>query len=254
MQSELERKRKKTAERLHIAIHGVPRHLAIIMDGNGRWAIRRGMHRFEGHRQGARIVELIVKHSVKIGIEYLTIYAFSMQNWKRSKQEVDFLMHLYAEYLIKMRGLLMEDNVRLVHLGRRNELPRTVRMELAETVNITSDNTGMVLGFALNYASRAEITEAIKKIVEEYQTGELKLDSIDQQCLSDHLCTAGWCDPDLLIRTSGEMRMSNFLLWQISYTEFFVTDTLWPDFDTCELEKAIKIYAKRSRRFGAYVS
>jgi len=254
MESELERKRKKTAERLHIAIHGVPRHLAIIMDGNGRWAIRRGMHRVEGHRQGARIVELIVKHSVKIGIEYLTIYAFSMQNWKRSKQEIAFLMHLYAEYLIKMRGLLMEDNVRLVHLGRTNELPRTVEMELAETVNITSDNTGMVLGFALNYASRAEITDAIKKIVEEYQTGELKLDSIDQQCLGDHLGTAGWCDPDLLIRTSGEMRMSNFLLWQISHTEFFVTDTLWPEFDTYELEKAIKTYAKRSRRLGAYVS
>lgn len=254
MESELERKRKKTAERLHIGSHGVPRHIAIIMDGNGRWAIRRGLPRSEGHRQGARIVEIITKHCVEIGIEYLTIYAFSMQNWKRSKEEIDFLMHLYAEYLRQMRALLMEDNIRLVHLGRTKGLSRIVEMELVETVKLTGVNTGMVLGFALNYASRAEIVYAIKKIVEEYQTGQLKLDSIDQQCLSDHLGTAGWCDPDLLIRTSGEMRISNFLLWQISYTEFYVTDILWPEFDANELEKAIKAYAKRTRRFGAYVS
>ena len=245
-----EQKRRQAAERLGLDMHGIPRHIAIIMDGNGRWATNAGLSRFEGHLQGAKVVETIAQCCVDIGIEYLTLYSFSMQNWKRPADEVDFLMHLYARYLEAIRPNLMRNNAKLAHLGRTEKLPEMVTDALAETVRLTSSNTGMVLGLALNYGARTEIVDAIKRIAQEYKAGELKLDAIDQACVSNHLYTAGWAEPDLLIRTSGEMRISNFLLWQVSYTEFYVTDTLWPDFGAGDLAEAIRAYAGRSRRFG----
>jgi len=245
-----EQKRRQAADRLNLQPLGIPRHIAIIMDGNGRWATRAGLSRFEGHLRGAKVVETIAQCCVDTGVEYLTLYSFSMQNWKRPSEEVDFLMNLYAKYLAEIRPNLMRNNVKLIHLGRTEKLPRMVTDAMNETVKLTGENTGMVLGLALNYGARTELVDAVKKIAQEYKAGELKLDEIDQACLSNHLYTAGWAEPDLLIRTSGEMRISNFLLWQISYTEFYVTDTLWPDFGAGDLDEAIRAYANRSRRFG----
>jgi undecaprenyl diphosphate synthase len=246
-----EQKLKTTAERLGLTLDRMPRHIAIIMDGNGRWAQKRNLPRAEGHRQGGKTVEAIAQHCVDIGIQSLTIYSFSMENWKRPKDEVDALMHLYGEYLIRIRPTLMKNNVKLVHLGRLSQLPPKVQKELTKTIELTAANTGMILALALNYSSRAEIIDAAKKIAQEYKDGSLALDDIDENCISRRLYTAGLPDPDLLIRTANEMRVSNFLLWQISYSEFYVTDTLWPDFTGKDLEKAILTYSQRSRRFGS---
>jgi len=247
----MDNKLLQTAHRLGISPEDMPRHIAIIMDGNGRWAKMRGLPRHEGHRQGAKTAEKISQCCVDFGIEVLTLYSFSMENWKRPKDEVDALMHLYAEYLVKMRPKLMEDNVKLIHLGRKSALPKLVKKALDETIEKTSANTGMVFALALNYGGRAEIIDAVKEIACLHKSGELPLDKIDEQCISSHLYTAGLGDPDLLIRTANEMRVSNFLLWQISYSEFYVTDTLWPDFDKPDLEKAILAYSQRTRRFGS---
>ncbi len=220
------------------------------MDGNGRWAQKRGLHRARGHRQGARTVERIALCCVNLGIESLTLYSFSIENWKRPRAEVDALMHLYAEYLVRIRPTLMKNNVKLIHLGRLAQLPLPVKTELIKTVEMTVANTGMILALALNYGARAEIIDATRKIAQEYKDGQLSLEGIDEQCISRHLYTAGLFEPDLLIRTANELRVSNFLLWQISYSEFYVTKTLWPDFKKADLEKAILAYAKRTRRFG----
>ena len=229
----------------------MPRNVAIIMDGNGRWAQQKGQQRLKGHYQGAKIVETIALHAVDLGIESLTLYSFSMENWKRPKEEIDGLMYLYTRYLIGIREMLTKNNVKLIHLGHTTQLPADVKAELAETMRITANNTGMVLAMALNYGSRTEITDATRKIAQEYKNGDLQLKDINEQCLSQHLYTAGLADPDLLIRTANEMRISNFLLWQISYAEFYVTKTLWPDFKNADLEKAIVAYAQRKRRFGS---
>ncbi len=249
----MEDKLIQTAHRLGIKPEDMPRHIAIIMDGNGRWAQKRGLPRHEGHRQGGKTTEKISKCCVDFGIETLTVYSFSMENWKRPREEVDALMHLYAEYLVKMRPTLMRDNVKLVHLGRMDPLPQVVKDALLGTIEMTSANTGMVFAVALNYSGRAEIIDATKEIARQYKVGELALDAINEQCISDHLYTAGLHDPDLLIRTANETRVSNFLLWQISYSEFYVTETLWPDFEQADLEKAILAYTKRTRRFGSVV-
>jgi undecaprenyl diphosphate synthase len=241
----------KTAKRLGLRVRQMPRNIAIIMDGNGRWAQQKGLPRAEGHRQGGKTVEKIAQHCVDFGIESLTLYSFSLENWERPRTEVNALMHLYTEYLIRIRPTLMKNNVKLIHLGRLTQLPRTVKIELLRTVEVTAANTGMVLALALNYAGRAEITDAVRDIARECKTGELRLKDIDEQCVSRHLYTAGLPDPDLLIRTANEMRVSNFLLWQISYSEFYVTKTLWPDFKNSDLEQAILAYAGRTRRFGA---
>jgi undecaprenyl diphosphate synthase len=247
---DIEEKLKKTAQRLGLMTRQVPRHIAIIMDGNGRWAQRRNLPRAEGHRQGAKTVEKIAQLCVDFGIEFLTLYSFSIENWKRPKTEVNSLMHLYTEYLARIRPTLMKNYVKLVHLGRLAQLPPEVKKELTETIELTAANTGMKLALALNYGGRAEIIDAAKKIAQEYKKGQLNLNDIDEQCISRHLYTAGMSEPDLLIRTANEMRISNFLLWQISYSEFYVTKTLWPDFKKSDLEKAILAYAKRDRRFG----
>ena len=239
-----------TAKRLGIELEKIPHHIAIIMDGNGRWATQRGLPRFQGHRQGARTVEKIVDYCVDLGIECLTLYSFSLQNWKRPKLEVAFLMQLYTRYLVGIRKTLKEHNVRLVHMGRTEKLPLKLVRELNKTVEISSKYTGMVLALALNYGSREEIIDGVKKICRECADGKLDVEKIDENIISNSLYTASLPDPDLLIRTSDEKRISNFLLWQLSYTEFYVTDTLWPDFAPADVDKAIIEYSKRARRLG----
>ena len=245
-----EEKLSKTASRLGLALEQIPRHIAIIMDGNGRWARQRSLPRVEGHREGAGIIESIALHCVDLGIESLTLYSFSIENWKRPQDEISALMHIHSEHLVSIRPTLMNNNVKLLHLGRIAGLPDTVRGDLTDTMEMTAGNTGMKLALALNYGGRAEIVDAAKRIAQEYENGELSLEDIDEQCISDHLYEPRVADPDLLIRTANEMRISNFLLWQVSYCEFYITKTLWPDFTNASIEEAIAAYAKRIRRFG----
>ena len=247
----MEQKLKATAERLGLQSERMPRHLAVIMDGNGRWAQRRGLPRYEGHGQGARTAEMISLRCVDLGIQSVTLYVFSTENWKRPQEEIDALMHLYSGYLVSIRPTLIKNNVRFAHLGRMAGLPNSVQDALRGTADATKDNTGMVLAMALNYSGRTEIIDATRALAEKVKQGQLQPEEIDEQLFSQHLYTKEMPDPDLLIRTADELRVSNFLLWQISYSEFYVTDTLWPDFDAAELEKAITAYAERDRRFGA---
>lgn len=246
----IEQNRVKAAARLGIKPEKIPHHIAIIMDGNGRWATQRGKQRFEGHRQGARVVEKIVLHCVNTGLECLTLYSFSLQNWKRPKLEVSFLMQLYIRYLVGIRKTLAKYNVRLIHLGRTEKLPPKLIKELNKTVELSAGHTGMVLALALNYGSREEILDAVKKISKRCVDGKLKSKDIDEKTISGNLYTAGLPDPDLVIRTSNELRISNFLLWQISYAEFFVTPTLWPDFTADDIDEAVIAFSGRSRRMG----
>jgi undecaprenyl diphosphate synthase len=236
---------------LGIAPEQLPRHVAIIMDGNGRWARRRNLPRTVGHAEGARVVRRIVTESARLGIEALTLYSFSLENWRRPPEEIDALMHLYAEYLISERPTVMHHNIRLRHLGRREGLPDVVLEELDRSVACSTANTGMWLNLAFNYGSRAEIVSAVRKLAAQSAQGKLRPEQIDDAAIDAALDTAGLPDPDLLIRTAGEMRISNFLLWQISYAEFYVTEVLWPEFEEREFHKALLAYAGRHRRFGA---
>jgi len=245
-----EEKLAVTASRLGLTLEQIPRHIAIIMDGNGRWAQQRSLPRVEGHREGARIIEEIALHCVDLGIETLTLYSFSMENWKRPRAEIDALMHIHSEHLVNIRPTLMRNNVKLLHLGRMTGLPATLRNDLVDTMDLTTANTGMRLALALNYGGRAEIVDAVKKIAQEHKKGKLRLEDIDEQCVGNHMYEAALADPDLLVRTANEMRISNFLLWQVSYSEFYVTKTLWPSFTKVSMEEAITAYAKRTRRFG----
>ena len=220
------------------------------MDGNGRWAKRKGKRRLEGHRQGGKVVEKIALDAVDLGLESLILYAFSTENWKRPKKEIDGLMHLYSQYLVGIRPMMMKNKVKLVHLGRVDNLTAELQKDLAESIEMTAENDGMKLGLALNYSGRGELIDAAKRIAEEYKSGKIGLEDIDEDCMSDHLYTTEIAEPDLLIRTANEKRISNFLLWQISYSEFYVTETCWPDFKKADLEKAMLVYAKRERRFG----
>ena len=232
----------------------LPRHIAIIMDGNGRWANLRSMPRIRGHMEGAANVRQITTHCARLRLDALTLYGFSAENWKRPKEEVDALMDLYVEYLAKERETIMENNVKLVQIGRREGLPDPVIRELDTTQSMSAGNTGLKLCLAINYGARDEIVDAVRAIVRRVQAGELAPDDIDEQTVSQSLYTAGVPDPDLLIRTAGEMRISNFLLWQISYTELHVTDVLWPDFGNEDLNVAIRTFANRERRFGTVLS
>jgi undecaprenyl diphosphate synthase len=235
---------------LGVSDERIPRSVAIIMDGNGRWAKQRGLPRPAGHEQGAKVVRTIVSEAARLGLSALTLYSFSIENWRRPKDEVSALMHLYADTLIRERPTIMEHNVRLRHLGRREGLPASVLHELDVTVEASKNNTGMYLCLALNYGSRTEILDAITRIARQVKQGTLDPERIDEAVFNDALDTAGIPDPDLLIRTAGEMRISNFLLWQISYAELFVTDVFWPDFEEEEFHKGILAYANRNRRFG----
>ena len=250
LEESFDEKLKRTADRLGLEPARMPHHIAIIMDGNGRWATEKGKRRGEGHRRGGKTVEEIAQNCVDLGIESLTLYSFSNENWKRPKYEIAGLMDLYAYYLSGIRAMLKRNRVKLIHLGRGDRLPKKVKKELAKTMELTSANTGMTLALALDYGGRTEIADAAKKIAQEYKDGQLGLDDIDEQCISDHLYAPGFAEPDLLIRTANEMRISNFLLWQISYSEFYVTKTLWPDFKQEDLEEAMIAYAQRGRRFG----
>ena len=222
----------------------VPVHVAIIMDGNGRWAQKRGLHRTEGHRAGVKTVKKIVKTASDNGIKYLTLYAFSTENWKRSKEEVNFLLNLFAEVLKDYLNELRDNNVKLKFIGDIQGLPYFLRKVLEYSENATKKDTGLVLNIAINYGGRREIVQAVKRICRE------KIRDINEENFSDYLYTAGQPDPDIIIRTSGEMRLSNFLLYQSSYSELFFTDTLWPDFTEEEFLKIIEEFGKRKRKFG----
>ena len=228
----------------------LPRHIAIIMDGNGRWAKRQGLDRSEGHRAGRASVRDVVEACGQLGIEVLTLYAFSVENRNRPWREVLALMRLLRDAAREELEELMENNVRLMTMGRTDELPRTSREALRHTMERTAGNTGLILNLALNYGGRTEIVDAFRRMASEIERGELTVEQITEQCVSDHLYTAGLPDPDLFIRTSGEMRVSNFLLYQIAYTEIWVTDVLWPDFRREHLYQAIESYQGRERRFG----
>ncbi len=238
-------------ELLELAPEQLPRHIAIIMDGNGRWARSRGLPRLSGHEAGAKTVRRIVTHCARLRIDTLTLYSFSSENWKRPKDEIDHLMDLYARYLVAERDTIMENNVRFLHIGRRVGLSEAILAELDQTIAISCGNSGLKLCLALNYGSRDEIVDAVRKIGVAVQAGTVDPTAIGQQIIADALYTAGIPDPDLLIRTAGERRLSNFLLWQTSYAEFYVCDVLWPDFRVEDLDEAIKDFAHRERRHGA---
>jgi undecaprenyl diphosphate synthase len=249
--NDMDQKLAATAARLGLRPEQMPRNLAIIMDGNGRWAQSRNLPRYEGHGQGAQTAQMMSQRCVDLGMQSLTLYSFSTENWKRPKTEVNALMHLYAEYLVGIRPILERDNVKLLHLGREEGLPQSVCDALHKTMELTQANTGMLLALALNYSGRVEIVDTTRAIAQACVDGRLKPEEIDEKCFSGHLYKAELPDPDLLIRTASELRVSNFLLWQISYSEFYVTDTLWPDFNDESLDQAILAYASRARRFGA---
>jgi undecaprenyl diphosphate synthase len=235
---------------LGIAAERVPRHIAIIMDGNGRWAKQRQWLRIRGHESGAKNVRNVVTHCARLGVEALTLFSFSSENWKRPRAEVDALMALYVKYLIAERETIMANDVRFVHLGRREGLPQSVLNEMDITAEASRQNNGLRLCLALNYGSRDEIVDAVRKIAVSVKAGEVQPADINAALIDASLYTAGLPDPDLLIRTAGENRISNFLLWQISYAEIYVTDVLWPEFRVEELNAAIKDFAARERRFG----
>jgi undecaprenyl diphosphate synthase len=229
----------------------IPKHIAIIMDGNGRWAKAKNMVRVQGHRAGAESVREVVKAAGEFGVKYLTLYAFSVENWKRPKGEVNTLMGLLEKFLRDELDELIKNNIRLQAIGRLSDLPDNVREQLHQGIQATRENTGLILIFALSYSGRVEIIEAVHSIVREIRLGHLDSAQIDEQVFSHHLYTRYYPDPDLLIRTSGEMRLSNFLLWQLSYTEIYITPTLWPDFRRPDLAEAIIDYGNRQRRFGS---
>jgi undecaprenyl diphosphate synthase len=232
-------------------LKNIPRHIAIIMDGNGRWAKERGLPRTEGHRNGADTVRRVTEACGELGVEFLTLYAFSSENWKRPKREVEALMKLLEAFLRTKTPEMIEQNVRLQAIGRLHDLPQSCQQQLHRSIEQTSQNTGLTLILALSYGGREEIVDGVKSLLESIERGHLDKCMIDTEVFSKHLYTRYYPDPDLLIRTSGEMRLSNFLLWQLSYTEFYITETLWPDFGKPDLVNAIASYAKRHRRFGA---
>ncbi|MED5330289.1 MAG: polyprenyl diphosphate synthase [Planctomycetota bacterium] len=230
----------------------LPRHVAIIMDGNGRWATSQGSLRTKGHERGAKTVRAITTECASLGIEQLTLYAFSLENWKRPRAEIAFLMNLLKRFLVQERPILMENNVRLTAIGRLDELPAGVRQELDQSVEMSSANTGLNLCLALAYGGRAEIVDACRTIAERVREGALEPNAMSEEVIAEHLYQPG-CDPDLLIRTAGESRISNFLLWQISYAEIYITTKCWPEFSVDEFHRALRAFAGRTRKFGGLV-
>ncbi|RXS23343.1 isoprenyl transferase [Staphylococcus saprophyticus] len=231
-------------------LHNIPEHVAIIMDGNGRWAKQRKLPRIKGHYQGMRTVKKITKVASDIGIKYLTLYAFSTENWTRPENEVNYIMNLPVNFLKTFLPELIENNVKVETIGFMEYLPSSTLKAIAKAKEDTKDNTGLKLIFAINYGGRAEILNSVKTIYDELTAKGLTSDDITEQMIDDHLMTHAYPDPDLLIRTSGEQRISNFLIWQVSYSEFIFNEKLWPDFDKEELINCIKIYQSRQRRFG----
>ena len=228
----------------------LPSHISVIMDGNGRWATRQGKERGEGHIAGISSLRETITACVRLGIDVLSAYAFSTENWKRPQHEVDLLMHLFATTLLKELPLFHQENVRLVFLGDIEALPEKTREVFEEGLAETAGNTGMVLALAVNYGARAELARAARTLAARVASGDINIEDIDEGAVAASLYTADLPDPELLIRTSGELRLSNYLLWQLAYSEFYVTDTLWQDFDRWELLRGIKAFQGRDRRFG----
>lgn len=240
LQERIERVRKKP----------VPEHIAIIMDGNGRWANNRAMPRIAGHHEGMKVVRKITIMANRLGVNTLTLYAFSTENWKRPKPEVDYLMKLPEEFLGTYLPELASENVKVKMIGYSDQLPSHTYRAVESAMNKTKENTGLILNFALNYGSRAEIIDAVKNVAIEVEKGNLRSNEMNEEIFSNYLMTKGLPDPDLLIRTSGEIRLSNFMLWQLAYSEFWFTDVLWPDFTEEHLIQAIEEFQNRQRRFG----
>jgi undecaprenyl diphosphate synthase len=232
----------------------LPRHIAIIMDGNGRWAQRRGLPRIVGHRRGIQSVRAVTEEGCRLGLDQLTLYCLSVENWKRPPRELTFLMRLLRHFLVVERSELIEQNVQLKMIGRRDGLPEDVMREFERTAELTASNDGMVLCLAVNYGGRSEIADAARRLAEDIRAGRLDPDQVDEATFASYLYTDGMSDPDLLIRTAGEMRISNFLLWQISYAELWITPTLWPDFRGDDLLEGCRVFAGRERKFGGLPS
>lgn len=228
----------------------IPKSIAIILDGNGRWAEKRNLPRAMGHKAGCETLEKTVEDCVRLGVECLTVYAFSTENWKRSALEVGALMKLLRFYMVKLIDVANKNNVKAVMIGDESRFEPDIRKGIKKLIEATKNNTGMVFAFAINYGGRDEIKRAVENIVDDVESGKISKSDISEELISSYLDTKDLPDPDLLIRTSGELRVSNFLLWQIAYSEFYITDTLWPDFDKEELLKAIESYSRRQRRFG----
>ncbi len=240
-------KKKKNFE---LDYSNLPVHIGVIMDGNGRWAKKRGLPRSAGHQAGADTLKKIVTECNKMGIKYITVYAFSTENWKRPKEEVDFLMNLLMNYLKNAEKTLAGENVVIRAIGSRDELSEEMREQILKTENFTKNNTGIVMNIALNYGSREEIISSVRTIAERVAGGEINISDINADMISDNLYTKGQPDPDLIIRTSNELRLSNFMMWQASYSELYFTERLWPDFSVEDLHKAIAEYQRRNRRYG----
>jgi undecaprenyl diphosphate synthase len=228
----------------------LPRHIAIIMDGNGRWAERQGLPRIEGHRRGVESVRRTTEECARLGIEQLTLYCLSSENWKRPQGEVDFLMHLLEQYMIEERTTIMDQDISVSVIGRRDGIPAATLAEMDKTIEMTAANRGTRLCLAINYGARTELLDAVRRIVSDVQDGSLDPANLDESTITSRLYSAGMPDPDLLIRTAGELRVSNFLLWQISYTEIWITELCWPEFREQTLHEAIGAFAARQRRFG----
>jgi len=241
---------KSSASEEGVVAEKKPKHIAIIMDGNGRWAQQQGLPRIEGHLRGVESVRRIMEACRDLDVEVLTLFCLSSENWKRPAAELEFLMALLREYLIAERDTLVKNNLRLRIIGRRERMPPDVQSEMDRTLEACSANTGMTLCLAINYGARSELVDCVRALAEQVVAGTLKPTDISEQSIDSELYTAGLPDPDLLIRTSGEMRISNFLLWQISYSELWVTETAWPEFDRQHLEAAIAEFSNRQRRFG----
>ena len=228
----------------------LPRHIAIIMDGNGRWAQSRDLPRIEGHRRGVSTVRMVSEASAELGINTITLYCLSSENWKRPKAELDFLMHLLEQYLIEERKTIMEQDLRLQVIGRRDRLPQTVLEQMDRSISMSSGNTGTRLVLAIDYGGRDEITTAVRSLAEKVKSGQLDTENIDEEAVSDHLYTASLPEVDLMIRTGGDMRVSNFLLWQLSYAELWITEKCWPEFSKQDFVSALIDFNTRQRRFG----
>ncbi|MDQ0270195.1 isoprenyl transferase [Cytobacillus purgationiresistens] len=228
----------------------VPSHVAIIMDGNGRWAKKRSLPRVAGHHEGMKVVRKITRFANNLGVKTLTLYAFSTENWKRPKMEVDFLMKLPEEFLGTFLPELVQENVQVRMMGNKDFLPKFTLNSIEKAIEATKHNDGLVLNFAMNYGSRAEILEAVKHVLTDSRSGIIDEEQLTEEVFSSYLMTDGMSDPDLLIRTSGEIRLSNFMLWQLAYSEFWFTDVLWPDFNENHFAEAVEVFQKRQRRFG----
>ncbi len=243
-------KKDTTKEKIQIDMERIPAHIAIIMDGNGRWAKQRKLPRTMGHRAGMKNIKMMVEESSNLGVNYLTLYAFSTENWKRTKEEVGALMDLVVEFINKEFEELHRNNVKLNSIGDISKLPEKSKAAVEDAMYKTRNNTGLTLNIALNYGGRDEIVKGVKEIAKEVLEGKLQIDNIDDKIISDHLYTSGMPDPDIIIRPSGELRLSNYLLWQSAYSEFWFSNINWPDFTKEDLRRAISDFQKRGRRFG----